>query len=119
MTGRHRYWHRAWTLDAAATAARHESGLTVRFEAEKATSVQADPPRVGGRCWTPDGRVYRVVFSGTEADLQAWMQEQARRGLRDQASLQARLARLMREAGELWVYHLTRSEGRATAPLTP
>lgn len=105
MTGKHYNWHRRWTLDAAARAATHDTGWAVRFVTE-AEYADMPPAEIGGRCWTEDGRVWIVLHQGGEAALTAWLEAQAATGLRDRASIERRLARLMREAGELWVRHV-------------
>lgn len=109
MAGKHYNWHKAWTLDVAQATATHESGWAVSYTPEATRPAGAAPPAIGGLCWTQDGRRYVVSYTGTDADLRDWLSAQAQRGLRDERSIQARVARLMREAGELWVHHLERA----------
>ena len=109
MAGKHFNWHKAWTLDAAQAMATHDSGWTVSYTPEATRPAGTAPPAIGGLCWTQDGRRYVVSYTGTDADLSTWLSAQAQRGLRDGKSIQARVARLMREAGELWVHHLERT----------
>jgi len=100
MTGRHYNWHKRWRLDVESASAIHESGWKVRF-----TQPGSEPlPEIGGRCWTTDGREWLVLHVGGEDALNEWLTAQALRGLRDINSINKRIARLMREAGELWAY---------------
>jgi hypothetical protein len=108
MTGKHYNWHKAWALDATQALATHDSGWRVSYTPEVARPADAPPPAIGGLCWTRDGRRYVVSYTGTDADLQSWLANQASRGLRDKKSIEARVARLIREAGDLWVHHLER-----------
>ncbi len=103
MTGKHYNWHKRWRLDAAGAKAVHDSGWRVIYVPESARPIDAAPPDIGGLCWTKDGRRWVVIYDGTHDDLNQWLSAQAERGLVDQASVQARVSRLMREAGELWV----------------
>lgn len=96
MTGRHRHWHRAWALDRPGCSATHANGLAVRY-----TPIQGLPdpmPQVAGLCWLGDAR---WLVEPTPESLTAWLESP------DvvRANLEARLARLMREAGELWRHH--------------
>lgn len=98
MTGKHFGWHKRWQVDVVAGSAAHESGLAVKFV--PAESV-ATLPEIGGRCWVGT-REWLVLLDGGDDALAAWLKQEHARGLRDHASVQSRLARLMREAGELW-----------------
>jgi len=109
VTGKHYNWDKRWRLDPLTASAVHDSGWRVIYELEAARPIDANPPAIGGLCWTQDGRRYVVSYDGTEYDLNQWLAAQAERGLVDQNSVQARVARLMREAGELWVRHVERT----------
>lgn len=106
MTGKHYNWHRRWALDPAAASAEHESGWCVRYITED-QYADMPPAEIGGECWHGDQR-WIVLHVGGDAALRGWLQAQADRGLRDTASINRRIARLMREAGDLWVRHLAR-----------
>jgi hypothetical protein len=102
VTGRHYQWHRNWTLDAANSAAAHASGLRVRYE------VAADGEKPSGAICRDDGATCWIiarVYPGTEEEIALWAEDQAISGVRGEAALRQRLVRLMREAGDLWVYH--------------
>ena len=105
MPGKHHNWHRRWTLDPAARAATHETGWAVRFVTE-AEYADMPPAEIGGLCWAEDGRVWIVLHQGGDAALDAWLAAQAATGLRDRDSIERRIKRLMREAGELWINHI-------------
>lgn len=109
MSGKHRRWHKRWRLDAAGATAEHDSGWRVRYTPEAVRPVDDAPPEIGGLCWTADGRRWIVTHDGGPDDLNAWLASQHAAGLRDQASIEARIARLMREAGALWVHYQERS----------
>lgn len=103
MTGRHYNWHKRWTLDPAAATATHETGWVVRFvTAEQAADMP--PTEIGGDCWIGERRWIALHQGGDDA-LRRWLQEQSAHGLRDPNSIRKRIARLMREAGELWARH--------------
>lgn len=104
MTGKHYQWHKRWALNASDRTATHDSGLTVRYLTE-AQMAGFPPAELGGQCRTDNGEVWHVLHIGGDAALSAWLQDQAAHGLRDADSIRARLARLMREAGDLWVHH--------------
>ncbi len=110
MTGKHYNWHRRWILDPAAQAATHDTGWVVRFVTE-AQYADMPLPDIGGQCVTNDGAVWLVLHQGGDAALKRWLEAQAENGLRDTGSVQRRIARLMREAGELWVHYKNR-EGK-------
>lgn len=99
MTGKHHNWHKHWRLDVETASAVHDSGWTVRFVKPDTESIS----KIGGRCWTKDGREWLVLHAGGDDALNEWLQAQALRGLRDVNSVNSRIARLMREAGALWV----------------
>lgn len=104
MTGKHYNWHRRWVIDPAAQTATHETGWVVRFITE-AQFADMPMPNIGGQCVTDDGTVWMVLHQGGDTALKAWLEAQAKTGLRDTESVRRRIARLMREAGDLWVRH--------------
>lgn len=103
MTGKHYHWHKRWVLDAPESRARHESGMSVRYVTEFEYS-DMPPADIGGRCWH-DGQTWVVVCTLSDAELQTWLMQQQAQGVRGRDVLQKRVARLMREAGELWIHH--------------
>lgn len=104
MTGKHFNWRRRWTADLLNATAAHDTGLVVRFLAlplseEQKRDHEADAAI--GQCWTADGRQWGIV---TTPDNQRAVFEalRARHGVNNAAQMVARLAR---EAGELWTWH--------------
>lgn len=106
MGGKHRYWHRAWTVAVGLGLACHDSGLQVRFTC----GWPAELPPVGALARTADGAEWCGVIDGGDAALDAWIVAQSARGLRDAASISGRIARLMREAGHVWTNAIDRLE---------
>ena len=86
-----RNWRKKWSVDADQLTATHTLGLVVFFSpVEKPT-----PTPNGCVCWTTDGRLYQGSAQGVEElakDLLATMTV---------AQAEKRLARLLREAGEV------------------
>lgn len=105
MGGKHRNWHRAWTVSVGLSIAAHDSGLVVRFSRDP----PAEPPPVGARARSADGAHWSGTVEGGAAALDSWIAAQAANGLRDQASVVRRIARLMREAGEAWTHAVDRA----------
>jgi len=107
MTGKHYQWHRRWTVDLLAGNATHDTGLVVRFLALPLTEAQKrehDSDVAIGKCWTPDGREWGVLTQG--AILEETFEHLKEKNGPHNA--QAMLARLAREAGDVWVWHKAR-----------
>jgi hypothetical protein len=105
MTGKHYRWHKLWQLDADGAKASHASGLEVHYLPEAAWPVGQAPPQVGGQGVSADGRRWIAFHVGGAAALDAWIKGQAAQGVRGADQLTTRLARLMREAVDLWLHH--------------
>jgi hypothetical protein len=103
VTGKHYNWHKRWSVADTPGAIRHESGLVVQFARSDDLVGSGD---IGTLCWAPDGSRWVGRLVGGDEALGIWLQEQAARGLRDPASINNRLARLMREAGEWYVMNV-------------
>lgn len=109
MTNKHFNWHKRWTVDVEADSASHDSGLIVRFLVLPLSESQArehDNDAAIGKCWTPDGCEWGVV---TTPALWESVFEQLK-SKNGPHNAQAMLARLAREAGEVWVYTNTKME---------
>lgn len=101
MTGRHYRWHRRWTIDLLAASATHDSGFIARFITLPMTESQKqehDADAAIGTCWTPDGRQWGIVT--TRPMLEATFE--ALKAKNGPHNGQTMLARLAREAGEVW-----------------
>jgi hypothetical protein len=104
MTGKHYKWHKRWIVDVEAASATHESGLVARFLLLTLAESQMqahEGDAVIGQCWTPDGREWGVVT--TPELLQQVFDGLAQKNGRNNAHQM--IARLAREAGEVWVWH--------------
>ena len=104
MTGKHYQWHKHWTVDIDAATATHDSGLVTRFLLLPLTESQIqahERDAAIGTCWTPDGREWGVVT--TPELLQQTFDNLAEKNGMHNA--QQMIARLSREAGEIWVRH--------------
>ena len=85
MTGKRYNWHRRWVVDLAACTATHDSGLIVKF------SEAEDSPG---------------ALDGTPVNAQEWLS-----GIRNTIpprDIERHAARLMREAGDAYLYQLKR-----------
>lgn len=83
MTGKHYNWHQRWKVDLSACTATHDSGLVVQFK-----QAEDDP-----RAW-----------DGSAVNSEAWFA-----GIKDTMppqDLSKHVARLMREAGEVYQWQL-------------
>lgn len=96
MTGRHYNWHRRWVVDLAAGTASHDSGLTVAFTA----GIVFPRPECGTHCYADGVGEWTGVPARGDDTLRAWLLVNP--NLRDPASINARLGRLMEEAGRVW-----------------
>lgn len=104
MTGKHYKWHLRWTVDLLTASAAHDSGLVARFLALPMTETQLqehDTDAAIGKCWTPDGREWGIVT--TPAMLEATFD--ALKSKHGPHNAQTMIARLGREAGEVWAWH--------------
>lgn len=102
MPSEHYKWQQAWTLDRQACTAHHiTTDLTVTFLAlplSEADKQLYQEVRALGECWTPDRRHWGIIT--TSEDLERVTQLLLpKHGKHNTAK---RLARLAREAGELW-----------------
>lgn len=107
MTGKHYNWHKRWTVDLEAASATHDSGLVARFLLLPLTEAQKqahDDSAAIGKCWTLDGREWGVIT--TPELLQATFE--ALKTKHGPHNAQTMLARLAREAGEVWVRNKAR-----------
>lgn len=93
MVGKHYRWQQRWTLNREQATARHENGLTVRFVLQGSNA----PGSTIGACWTPDERQWFVV-----TDLEALNSLFADLTVQHGPNATQMIARLGREAGELW-----------------
>lgn len=80
MAGKHKGWYKKWTLDVDGETAVHESGFAVRYN--------AGVPNV----------------SMDESVIRIWASQQEARGVRGDDALAKRIARLLREAEDLWTW---------------
>lgn len=107
MTGKHYDWHKRWTVDLTAGSATHDSGLVVRFLLLPPTEAQIqahESDTAIGKCWTPDGREWGAIT--TPELMQATFD--ALKEKNGPHNAQQMLARLAREAGEVWAWHKAR-----------
>lgn len=103
MTGKHFAWHKRWAVSLETASATHDSGLVVRFLPLPLTPAQQQAHQRDsaiGKCWTPDGREWGAVT--TPELLQAAFE--ALREKHGAGNAQQMLARLGREAGEVWAH---------------
>jgi hypothetical protein len=104
MTNKHFNWHKRWTVDVEAASASHDSGLVVRFLALPLSEAQIqahDCDAAIGKCWTTDGREWGAVT--TPAMLESTFENlKSKNGPHNAQSM---LARLAREAGEVWAWN--------------
>ena len=101
MTGKHHNWHKRWSASIEAASATHDSGLVVRFlllPLSEAQITAHEQDAAIGKCWTTDGREWGVVT--TPALLESTCE--ALRAKNGAGNAQQMLARLAREAGEIW-----------------
>lgn len=111
MTGKHYNWHKRWAVDLKAASATHDSGLVARFIALPLTEAQALEHGTDvaiGKCWTPDGCEWGVVT--TQAAQGAVFDALTKN--HGQYNAQKMLARIAREAGEVWVWQWHKSKDR-------
>lgn len=95
-------WHKHWAINLETASATHESGWQVRFVE---TGTESISEVAGWVSWTADDREWLILHAGGEAAIKKWLEEQAKAGLHDETSIGNLIAKLMREAGDLWVYH--------------
>lgn len=93
-----RGWRGRWTVDIEAASAAHGGGLIVDF----APGLAQPPPPIGTLAYTSDGREWTGTLRGGEEAAQQWLKLSTQAALRDQRSIEGRIARLMREAGQVW-----------------
>lgn len=111
MAGKHKNWRKRWQLDAAARLATHESGLVCMLEPlpitdARAAALEADGWTACGECWLPADPSQRWGTLAQAEQVQAVFD--ALRAQHGGHNAPAMLARLAREAGELWTYHMER-----------
>lgn len=85
MGGKHQNWHKRWTVDLSAGTATHDSGLIVRFVVSNDTAGAWDGSAVNAEEW----------FASIKDSMPP----------RD---LEKHAARLLREAGDAYLYQLNR-----------
>lgn len=102
MTSKHYRWQLNWSVDLAARSATHSTGLVVDFAPGHVSA--ADAPPFGTLCRGVGSETHAGRLRGDEAGARAWLATQP--ALRDPTSQSNRLARLMREAGEIYSDHL-------------
>lgn len=105
MTGKHYQWHKRWRLDVEVASATHDTGLLVRFISLPLTEAQQDAHDAAGdaaigKCWTNDEREWGVI---THAEGMRAVFEELKKQ-HGAGNAQQMLARLAREAGELWTH---------------
>lgn len=96
MTGKHYNWHHHWIVDLAAGTASHDSGLTVAFT----PGIQMPRPECGTYAYADGIGEWTGVPARSDETLRAWLILNP--NLRDSASINGRLGRLMEEAGKVW-----------------
>lgn len=104
MTSKHFNWHKRWTVDLDNGLATHASGLVIHFLALPLSEAQIqahDSDAAVGKCWTLDGREWGCVTTPLMAEA-AFENLKATHGPHN---AQPMLARLFREAGEIWAWH--------------
>lgn len=127
MTPRHT-WHRAWALDAPNARATHTpTGLVCRFEPlpvpkSHTEDLEASGWQAFGKCWMPPDKRPGPAGQPRPPDGRQWGVVATQTGLQDalgllvqqhgQADAPARLARLARQAGELWVFEMRQQRDR-------
>jgi hypothetical protein len=104
MTNKPFKWHKRWTVDVEAASASHDSGLVVRFLALPLSEAQIQEHNSDaaiGKCWTTDGREWGVIT--TPALWESTFENlKFKNGVHNAQSM---LARLAREAGEVWAWN--------------
>jgi hypothetical protein len=108
MVGKHYGWHKRWTLDAAGGAAIHESGFAVQFVPENGYSNMTPGGDSGKCCYGAQTWIVNCILSAK--GLEEWRARQVAQGVRGADAISKRWARLMREAGNLWVNHKKREK---------
>lgn len=83
MTGKHYNWHKKWSVDLAACTATHDSGLIVKF-----TQATDDP----------------MAWDGEPINDVEWLASM--RGKMPPHDLVKHTARLLREAGDAYMWQL-------------
>jgi hypothetical protein len=97
-----RNWKRRWTVNIETASAEHDCGLIVQYLALPLTEEQKQAhdgaSSALGKCWTDDGREWGIVTTPVLLYplFEALKEEH---GLK---KAQMRIARLAREAGEVW-----------------
>lgn len=102
MTSKHYRWQLNWSVDLAACTATHSTGMVVDFAPGNVTAKDAPP--FGTLCRGAGGEPHIGSLRGGEQGARAWLATQP--ALRDPTSQSNRLARLIREAGEIYSEHL-------------
>jgi len=111
MAGKHYKWHKRWQLDATARTATHSSGLACMFEPlpiaeDRADALEADGWNACGTCWHPGDPSQRWGTLARSQNMQATLDTlSADNGAGNAPQM---LARLTREAGDIWAHHLER-----------
>lgn len=96
MGNARRNWHRRWVVDLAAATTSHESGLTVAFT----PGIQTPRPECGAYSYADGVGEWTGTPARGDATLSAWLLLNP--NLKDAASINSRLGRLMEEAGRVW-----------------
>lgn len=109
MPGKHYNWHKTWQVGDLPGLIQHDSGLAVQFARSDDLIGSGE---IGALAWAPDRSRWVGRIVGGDDALAVWLQAQAARGLRDPQSINNRLARLMREAGEWYVQNVFGSGNR-------
>jgi len=96
VTGKHYNWHRRWVVDLAAMTAAHDSGLTVAF----VQGITMPRPECGTYSYADGVGEWTGTPARGDDTIRAWLILNP--NLRDIKSIEGRLGRLMKEAGEVW-----------------
>lgn len=96
MTGKRRHWHRRWVVDLAAGTAAHDSGFAVAF----APGIALPRPLIGAYAYADGVGEWTGTPLGGDDAVHGWLLCQP--ALRDTASRERRIGRLMEEAGRVW-----------------
>lgn len=111
MTGKHYNWHKRWAFDMENASATHENGFVAMFlelplSEEEKRNCDAEGICAIGQCWTDDEREFGIVTTSAilNKTFDALVEQHG------EGNAQKMLARLSREAGEIFVYALKKSQ---------